>query len=234
MARPARSALTGKVRSIEADDVLDQVVLVGVADLGVGVPAPAAVGHDDDQGQALDVALDARAPHPDRVVVRQAVEQVEDRPGPADRRVVREDHADRRRLLERAAVVVDAGERHGVVLSIIVAVGVRRAGRPDAGRTFGPAGLRRYWRRSISPAIGARSAGSRPRSSSSTVSARADSSARSARSRMAERSIRCNSPLVTGRLASPKLRDRMTSRVIGSLQRAVSTAASPADWQGSR
>ena len=75
--RPAGTLGLHRERPIDqADDVLDQVVLVGVAGLGVGVPAPAAVGHDHDQGQALDVALDAGPPHPDRVVVGQAVQQV--------------------------------------------------------------------------------------------------------------------------------------------------------------
>ena len=64
---------------------------MGIAFEGVGVPAPAAVGHDDDQREPLDVALDAGPPLPDRVVVGEAVEQVEDGPGARYLRVVGED-----------------------------------------------------------------------------------------------------------------------------------------------
>ena len=44
----------------------------------VGVEAAAAVGHDDDERQPRDIAFDARAAHPDGVVVGEAMEEIED------------------------------------------------------------------------------------------------------------------------------------------------------------
>lgn len=41
---------------------------------GVAVEASAAVGHDDEEGEAFDVAFDAGSASPDRVVVAEAVE----------------------------------------------------------------------------------------------------------------------------------------------------------------
>ena len=64
------------------------------------------------KGKPGDVALDAGAPHPDRVVVGKAMEEIEDRPGPGDLGIVGEDDVERRRFLERPAVIVDRGERH--------------------------------------------------------------------------------------------------------------------------
>lgn len=60
------------------DDVLDQIVFVGVSLGGVGIPPPATVRHDDHQGEALDIAFDTRPSHPDGVVVGEPVEEVED------------------------------------------------------------------------------------------------------------------------------------------------------------
>ena len=99
----------------QANDVLDQVVLISIAGPGtdgVGVPAPAAVGHDNDQREPGRIALDAGAPHPDRVVVGQAMEQVERSPGTGNLGVVGKDHVEGRGLVERVAMVVDRGTGH--------------------------------------------------------------------------------------------------------------------------
>jgi hypothetical protein len=96
---PARTlGADGEGALDQADDVLDQVVLVGVPLDGVGVPASAAVGHHDHQRQPGDIALDARPAHPDRVVVGEPVEQVIDAPGSGDLGLVGEDHEERRRF----------------------------------------------------------------------------------------------------------------------------------------
>jgi len=110
MARPL--LLDREVPLDEAHDVLEEVVLVGVAVLRVAEPAPAAVGHHDDQRHPERVALQERPAHPGRVVVGEAVEQVIRPPRLLRVGAVGEEDAAGRGVFERMAVVVDRGKGH--------------------------------------------------------------------------------------------------------------------------
>jgi len=78
---------------------------------GVGVEAALAVGHDDDQRQAHDVVLDARPPRPGRVVVGQAVQQVQH--GERAGLVVRHDGRERGHFPQGVVLVqVELADRH--------------------------------------------------------------------------------------------------------------------------
>jgi len=74
---PLRHRVEGVI--YETDHIFKQVALVGWAVDRIAVKAAAAVRHHDDQGQAGDVALDARLACPARVVVGETVEEIADR-----------------------------------------------------------------------------------------------------------------------------------------------------------
>jgi hypothetical protein len=105
-----RDRLEGAVH--EAEHVFEEVALVGRAFDRITVETAAAVRHHDDQRQVGDVALDTRATGPDRVVVGEAVEEIEDRKRRRANGTLGKDHVHRARLRECRTLEVQGSEGH--------------------------------------------------------------------------------------------------------------------------
>jgi hypothetical protein len=97
----------------EADHVFEEVALVGRAVDRIIVKAAAAVRHHDDQWQARDVALNARVARPARVVVREAVEEIEHRKRRFPDTALGDEHVHRADFQERGTVEVQGRACYG-------------------------------------------------------------------------------------------------------------------------
>src|SRR5205823_12585658 len=129
-----RDRLEGVV--YEADHIFEEVALVSWAFDRIAVKAAAAVRHHDDQWQAGNVALDARAARPGRVVIRKAVEEIADRKRRLPDTALGEDHVHRACLQERRTVEVQGRECHGRDSSCIRGWSKHQYATPGMASTF--------------------------------------------------------------------------------------------------